>query len=256
VATIPFSADTDRGEARFFFTMACVMAATIVAGFAFNLAMGISSFRVPLVVHIHAFVMFGWVALYLTQNAMIFRDNVAVHRKLGWLAAIWLPAMFVLGTLMTQWAIQIHGAPPVLEVNEFLFSNELLLLLSVSLFAWAITVRANTGWHRRLMYSGFTILTGPGIGRLGAPIWFAIEPWGWGALIGLAMLFIVVGMLADKRRHGKVHPAWFWGIGLFVGVPLVSDLIAYSAWGESFTRAFVAGTPGAARPMHAFVPPG
>ena len=148
MATIPFSADTDRGEARFFFTMACVMAASIVGGFAFNLAMGISSFDVPVMVHIHAFVMFGWVALYLTQNAMIFTDNVAIHRKLGWLAVIWLPMMLVLGCLMTRWSIQQHGVPPFLEVNEFLFSNPALLLLSIGLFAWAITVRANTGWHR------------------------------------------------------------------------------------------------------------
>ena len=38
MATIPYSTDTDRGEAKFFFTMACVMATSIVAGFAFNLA--------------------------------------------------------------------------------------------------------------------------------------------------------------------------------------------------------------------------
>ena len=44
MATIPYSTDTDRGEARFFFTMACVMAATIVAGFSFNIVMGRSSF--------------------------------------------------------------------------------------------------------------------------------------------------------------------------------------------------------------------
>jgi hypothetical protein len=256
MATIPYSVDADRGEARFFFTMACVMSAAIVAGFAFNLAMGVSSFRVPWMVHIHAFVMFGWLTLYLTQNAMIFTGNVAVHRRLGWLAVVWLPAMFVLGCLMTRWSVQEHGAPPFLEVNEFLFSNILLLLLSVSLVAWAITVRANTGWHRRLMYSGFTILTGPGVGRLGAPLWFRIEPWGWWALNGLTLLFIVAGMVADKRRYGKIHPAWFWGIGLIVGVQLVADLIAYSDWGESFTRSFVAGTPGGARPMQAFLPPG
>ena len=71
MATIPYSTDTDRGEARFFFTMACVMAAVIVAGFSFNIATGRSSFSLPWLVHFHAFVMMGWVALYLMQNTLI-----------------------------------------------------------------------------------------------------------------------------------------------------------------------------------------
>ena len=83
MATIPYSTDADRGEARFFFTMACVMAALIVAGFAFNLVMGRSSFAVPWLVHFHAWVMMGWVALYLLQNTLIFAGNVALHRRLG-----------------------------------------------------------------------------------------------------------------------------------------------------------------------------
>src|SRR5690349_18265162 len=108
MATIPYSTDTDRGEAKFFFTMACVMAACIVAGFSFNLAMGISSFHVPLFVHVHAFVMFGWVALYLLQNFLVFSDNVALHRRLGWLSAIWVPAILVMGMVMTKWSVQQH----------------------------------------------------------------------------------------------------------------------------------------------------
>lgn len=255
MATLAYSTDADRGEARFFLTMACVMAACIVGGFAFNLAMGISTFRVPWFVHVHAFVMFGWVALYLMQNTLIFADNVALHRRLGWLSAIWLPAILVLGMVMTRWSVQQHGVPPFLEVNEFLFSNPLQLTLCVTLVGWAVTVRANPGWHRRLMYSAFTILTGPGIGRLGAPLWFHVEPWGWWLItIGAPTVFIGIAMMADKRRYGSIHPAWFWGLGLIVSVQLIADLIAYSAWGVSFTESFVAGAPGGARPMQAFLP--
>ena len=58
----PSGLPADRGEVRFFFTMACVMAATIVGGFLFNLVTGRSSFALPLVVHLHAFVMMGWLA--------------------------------------------------------------------------------------------------------------------------------------------------------------------------------------------------
>jgi hypothetical protein len=63
-------------------------------------------------------------------------------------------------------------------------------------------------------------------------------------------------MIADKRRHGRVHPAWWWGVGSVILVQIVADLIAYSAWGVSITQAVIAGTPGAERPMEAFLPAG
>ena len=254
MATIPYSTDTDRGEARIFFTMACVMAASIVAGFSFNLAMGRSSFGMPWLVHFHAWVMMGWVALYLTQNTLIFRDNVALHRRLGWLSVIWLPAVLLMGLLITRFSLQTQGGPFFFDQNEFLFSNSAMLLLSVIRAATAVTMRANTGWHRRLMYCSFAILTGPGIGRLTPnPL---LEPYAWwiGA-VGLPLIFPVIGMIADKRRYGRVHPAWFWGIGLVIGVQAVADLVAYSDWGVAFTKDFIAGTPGAERSMQAFLPP-
>jgi hypothetical protein len=255
MATIPYSSDTDRGEPRFFFTMACVMAASIIAGFSFNLATGRSSFSLPWLVHFHAWVMMGWVGLYLTQNALIFGDNVALHRRLGWLSVIWLPAILVMGLLITRFSLQTAGGPFFFDQNEFLFSNPAMLLLSVGLAATAVTMRANTGWHRRLMYCSFAILTGPGIGRLTPnPL---LEPYAWwiGA-VGAPLIFPVIGMIADKRRYGRVHPAWFWGVGLVIGLQAVADLVAYSDWGVAYTRAFIAGTPGAERSMEAFLPAG
>ena len=82
-------------------------------------------------------------------------------------------------------------------------------------------------------------------------------PYAWwiGSTI-VPMLLPVIGMIADKRRYGSIHPAWFWGVGIVLGVQILSDLVAYSDWGIAFTRDFVAGTPGAERPMEAFLPPG
>jgi hypothetical protein len=255
MATLPYPADTDRGEARFFFTMACLMAATIVAGFSFNLITGRSSFGMPWLVHFHAWVMMGWLALYVTQNSLIFADNIALHRRLGWLSMIWLPAILVMGLVITRYSLQQLGGPFFFDQNEFLISNPIMLLLSVGLAGWAVTVRRNTGWHRRLMFCSFAILTGPGIGRLAPnPL---LEPYAWwiGA-VGLPLIFPLVGMLADKRRYGKVHPAWFWGVGLVIALQAVADLIAYSPMGIQFTEWFLAGTPGAERSMAAFLPPG
>ncbi len=255
MASITYStdADTGRGEARFFFTMACVMAATIIGGFSLNLAMGRSSFSLPWLVQFHAWVFMGFLGLYLLQNYLVFSDNVALHRRLGWLSVVWIPAMVVMGLLVHRWSLQDHGGPPFFDMNEFLISNPLQLLVFAGLAGWAVTVRANTGWHRRLMYCAFATLTGPGLGRL-LPMPYLI-PYGWRFVIGVTVLFPVIGMIADQRRYGRVHPAWLWGVGAVLAMQVVADLIAYSATGLRFTDWFVAGTPGAARPMAAFMPP-
>ncbi|MEO6388337.1 MAG: hypothetical protein ABIT16_10900 [Croceibacterium sp.] len=253
MATIPFSKDVARGEAKFFFTMACVMAASIVAGFSFNLATGRSSFGMPWLVHFHAWVMMGWVGLYLAQNSLIFAGNVALHRRLGWLSVGWIPLMLVMGTLITRYSVQSHGGPPFFDQNQFLISNPLQLLGFAVLAGTAVTVRRNTGWHRRLMYFAFAMLTGPGIGRL-LPSPFLI-PYAWYIEAVLPpILFAGVGMLADKRRCGRIHPAWWVGIATVIGIQVVADFVAYSDAGMAFTRQFIAGTPGAERSMAAFFP--
>ena len=254
MATIPYSADTDRGEARFFFTMACVMATSIVAGFAFNLAMGRSTFAVPWLVHFHAWVMMSWVGLYLTQNFLVFSDNITLHRRLGWLSVLLIPAILVMGLLITRFSLQTGGGPPFFDQNQFLFSNPLQLFGFGALATWAVIIRKNTGWHRRLMFCAFAMLTGPGVGRLVPAVFLIPYAWYLTAILP-AILFPAIGMLADKRRYGAAHPAWLWGIGLVLGTQVIADLIAYSDWGIAFTKDFVAGTPGGKRSIEAFFPP-
>ena len=254
MASIPFATGADRGEARFFFTMACLMSAIIVAGFSFNIAMGRSNFALPWLVHFHAWVMMAWVGLYLVQNSLIFAGNVALHRRLGWLSVILIPAIVVMGVLITRWSLQVRGGPPFFDQNQFLVSNPLHLFGFAALAAAAVAVRRNTGWHRRLMFCAFAMLLGPGIGRLlPSPL---LIPYAWYIEAVLPpVLFATIGIMADRRRYGRAHPAWFWGIGTVIAIQIVADLIAYSGVGVAFTEQVLAGTPGAERPMAAFFPP-
>jgi len=86
---------------RFFVRGAIVIALTIVAGFSLQLAMGRSTFYSPPLVHAHAIVFMGWVAIYLTQNLLIGSGRVDIHRKLGWIAVGWIFPMVLLGCLVT-----------------------------------------------------------------------------------------------------------------------------------------------------------
>lgn len=188
------------------------------------------------------------------QNALIFADNVALHRRLGWLSVLFIPAILVMGLLITQLSLQTTGGPPFFAQNQFLVSNPLQLLGVLIMVSWAIAIRRNTGWHRRLMFCAFAALTGPGVGRLAPSLLFIPYAWYVTAILP-AVLFPAVGMIADKRRYGQVHPAWFWGVGIVIALQVIADLIAYSPMGYQFTEWFLAGTSGAERPMEAFLPP-
>ncbi|MCB2074906.1 MAG: hypothetical protein H6917_03600 [Novosphingobium sp.] len=243
-----------RAEERFFLVMACIISAIIVVGFAVHLALGRSTFAVPAVYHLHAFVFFGWVALYLAQNWLIAANNVRLHRTLGLLAYGWAPVMVVMGFAIMIASLQRSGGPFFFDQNEFLFSNTLLLVLFGAMVFTALRRRRHTGWHRRLMLVAMSILTGPGLGRLlPMPL---LMPNAWRIMMVVTLIFPVVGMIVDKRRQGHVHPAYFWGVGAIIAVQVIADLIAYSAWGVSVTQSIVGGTPGGERPMAAFLPPG
>lgn len=249
------AADELQQERRFFLKMAIAMALVIVAGFAFNLASGRSTFAAPLIVHLHAFVYFGWVVLYVTQNALVTSGQVAQHRRLGLLALAWIPAMVGFGIAMTLHSLRTSGGPFFFDQNEFLFGNSLGILVFAAIALWAISLRARSDWHRRLMCCAMAALTGPGIGRL-LPMPFLI-PWGWWvASVAVPLVFAVIGIVADRRRLGKVHPAWLWGAGLLIASQVLADVIAYSPMGYDATRAVVSGTPGADRDMPAYLPEG
>ena len=246
--------DTARGNIRFFTIMAFVMSAIIVAGFSLNLAMGRSSFDAPLTYHLHGIVFMAWLGIYCGQHLTASSGNWALHAKLGKIAYLWVPLLVIMGTVIMIVVARRTGGPFFFHVSEFLWSNLALMWLFGGLTFWALQRRRYTGWHRRLMLCGMAILTGPGLGRL-LPLPLMI-PNAWLITTLCTMIFPVIGMIADKRSQGRVHPAYWWGLGLYVGVFAVSMLIAFSPFGIAVTEQVIAGTPGAERPMEAYLPPG
>jgi hypothetical protein len=239
---------------RFFTIMAFVMAGVIIAGFSLNLAMGRSSFALPLAFHVHGVIFMGWLGLYLAQVLTIAGGQRALHRQLGRIAYGLIPAMVAAGAMIILVSVRGTGGPFFFAQNEFLISNMAGLLAFGALALWALRVRRHMGWHRRLMLVAMSILTGPGIGRL-LPMPLLI-PNAWTIAVSVSFIFPVIGMLADWRMHGRVHPAYWWGMAVNAGAFLVSMALAFSPLGIALTESVIAGTPGAERPMAAFLPPG
>lgn len=229
-------------EEAFFLVMACLMAAAVVSGFATNLLLGRVTFaEQSLIVHVHAFLFFGWMALYVTQNALIAIGSIALHRRLGWLAVGWVPAMVLVGEIVTVRGLRLKGPPPGFAANHFLFGNTLILLVFAGLVAAAVALRRRTAWHRRLMYCGTAGLIGVAIARmLPMPLLGASGPW---LVFGGLMLFPLAGAVGDVVRRGRVHPAWGWGMAALTLAKVLPAWIGSSAFGHAVTRAVLAGSP-------------
>ncbi len=189
------------GDERFFLGAAILMAIVIVAGFSFQLAMGRSTFASPVRVHAHAILFMGWVVIYLTQNIFVSAGRIDLHRRLGWLAACWMVAMVVSGFVVTVAMVRNGTVPFFFQPLHFLIFDPVAVSTFGGLTAAAILLRRRTEWHRRLHFSGMTILVAPAFGRLlPMPL---LQPWAWEAAFAVALLFPIAGVWTDARRNGR-----------------------------------------------------
>lgn len=241
------------GDERFFLRGAIIMAAIIATGFSFQLAMGRSTFASPARVHIHAVLFMGWVAIYLAQNLLVAKGRVDLHRRLGWIAAVWMIPMVVSGFLVTAIMVQKGTVPFFFQPLQFLVFDPMTVTGFAGLTVAAILLRRRTDWHRRLHFCGMTLLLAPAFGRL-LPLPL-LQPWAWEATFVVTLLFPLAGIRADRRRSGQMHRAWWWGIGTMAAVFALTQAITYSRVGTALYEAVTEGTPGAAvRPLD-FAPP-
>jgi hypothetical protein len=241
------------GDERFFLGGAIVMTFVIVAGFSAQLAAGRSTFNSPPLVHAHAIIFMGWVTIYLLQNIFVATGRMALHRRLGWVAAGWMVPMIVLGFGVTLAMVRRGQVPFFFQPLHFLVFDPVSVLTFAALTGSAILMRARTEWHRRLHFCGMAMLMGPGFGRLlPMPL---LAPWAWEATFAAGLLFPIAGIVADLRRSGRIHPAWRWGLAAMIGALLLSEAVTYSGVGQALYRGVTAGSPGAAAPPLQFPPP-
>ena len=253
MATLAPLEDQPAVAERFAVKMAVAMAITVVLGFSTQLAMGRSTFASPLRVHLHAVVFMGWVVIFLTQSYLATRGPVALHRKLGWLAAGWVLLMVVLGLAVTLVMVRNGTVPFIFAPQQFLIADPLAVLAFAALTAAAIINRKRTDWHARLHLSATALLIAPAFGRLlPMPL---LAPYGFEVAGTATLMFPLAGMIRDRRVLGRVHPAWFYGAAAIVGTIVLYDAIAYSPLGDALYAGVTAGSPGAQVPGLEFPAP-
>jgi len=229
---------------RFYLWMAVAMAATAFLGFAptfwIPMAQGVPE-RIA-VIGIHGALFFGWTLFLIYQAWLVTSGNVARHRDFGIIGVSLATAMTIFGFLAAINASQRADALNFGEAGEaFLIVPVSALLVFAVLVIAAIINMRRAEWHKRLMLSATAVLLDAAIARpfiayivMGGhmppfqgtvglagfqgsppPVVGVLPP----ALI--ALLFIVAGMVYDRRTLGKVHPAYWWAGGFGLAVQLL-----------------------------------
>jgi hypothetical protein len=228
----------DRAEWRtdrpIFMAMFAVMALTITAGFAssgrgYHYDYG----RLPGLLQLHAAVMATWVLFLMVQCGLVVSGSVALHRRLGWIGAAAAAAIVALGIAATFYVEATNQVPSFFPKSIFLMMNLLAMLAFGALIAAAVRLRNQPDWHKRLMLTACVVVVTPALGRL-----LPMDAFGAAAplvLFAVAFAYLAVGMLYDLIARRRVHPAYAWGAGVFIGSQLLTPLIAFSPLGMAAT---------------------
>ena len=213
-------------ERAFFFYMALAFAVTAVLGFGSAIVAGRSNFGEPWWVHVHGVTMMTWLAIYLYQNWQVWRGDLSQHRTLGWVATFYVGWMLLVGLVLTPTSVAAHRTPPFFDPGQFLALDWLNIIVFAALTWTAVSMRKRTDWHRRLMLVGTLMIMGPAWGRLlPMPL---LGMWKLWALLAALLVYLAVAMGYDLRQRGSIHPAYFWGLAVMVGMVALVDPLGYS----------------------------
>ena len=172
------------------------------------------------IIHLHAAVYVGWLALFVTQTVLAATGRIAAHRKLGQLAIGYGVLVIVVGVLtaFARFAARVR-AGETLEAQAQLLGPLIDMLVFAPLFAAAIYYRRKPDLHKRLMIVATTSLLIAAVGRMEFLRTLPI-PLLWHHLIWTSP--IVLAMAHDFWKQRKIHPVYVVGlIVLILEGPLV-----------------------------------
>ncbi|WP_287461093.1 hypothetical protein [Sphingomonas sp.] len=180
----------------------------------------------PMLLHVHGAIFTLWVFLFVAQPALIARGSVRLHRRVGWIGLGLAVAMVAMGVAATLFAIRNRLIPPFFPPTVFMVMNLIGILTFGGLVTAGLVMRRKRQWHKRLMLCATISILGPGLGRL-----LPMASFGAAAplvMFGAILLFGVVAMAADLIARGRIHPAYFWGVGTILVTELAIGPLAFS----------------------------
>ncbi|MCC6318116.1 MAG: hypothetical protein IT361_10535 [Gemmatimonadaceae bacterium] len=175
--------------------------------------------------HVHGAVFTAWVVLFLGQALLIANRRVALHRRLGYAAAVVAAAMVILGLLVAIETARAGIAPAGGDPVSFMIVPVGDMVLFGGFVAAGILLRRNTDAHKRLMVGAYACLLVATLSRI-----TAVSAMGPAAPVLGSFLPIAAGMVFDLRVHGRVHRAYLWGFAVLLASGVRVPIGESAAW--------------------------
>lgn len=201
---------------------------TLGFGVTYALPMVRGSYSAPWFVHLHGASALWWVLLLIAQAGLVRGRRTPVHRRWGKWALPVAVTIWASGIATATWAAE-RDLPELGSVaTSGLAGTATGLTLFLLLVGAAVVMRRRPDWHKRLILLATIQLLWPAFFRLRHLMPMVPRPEISLALL-LAYLPILIAMIRDQSRCGKIHPVW-----LYLGPALVIEQgleVAYFDWG-------------------------
>ncbi len=235
---------------KFYITMAAIFVAIAFGGFfgTYWLQIARGTFTGSPMMHLHGLLFSLWTLFFLSQALLVANRRLKTHRAWGLRGISLATAMLFTGLAVALQGLQFrldagHGDP----ARAFSIVPITAMLMFAGFVTAAILNLRRPEWHKRFMLVATTSLLQAAIARF---FFLAATGGGPGMRPGLGPpqpientmvagmlveLLIVAAMVHDWRSHGRVHPAYLWGLGVTVAVHWLRPVVGYSDSWYRFT---------------------
>lgn len=202
-------------------------------GVTYAVPMARRTFSAPGIVHLHGAFALGWVLLVVVQAMLVRRVRTPLHRRVGRIALPLAPAVWASGIATGVWAaardLPELGTAATSSLAGTVSGLSIYLLLVVA----AVLTRRKPDWHKRLVMLATIQLLWPAFFRLRHWLPAVPDPDIWFALV-LAYAPILVAVVRDRWRYGRIHPVW-----LFLGpAVIVEQSVEFALFDQEPLRRF------------------
>ena len=229
-----------RTGRRVYIFTAVLFLATAMVGFNPNVVAILDGrYSVPPIVYVHGATMMAWLVLLLVQSVLMAAGRPRLHRALGTVAFVLVPAMLIVMIATSIDGYERHlaaGRPRVLLANALLGEASLVLQFAVLAGVALLARRAAPETHKRMVLMATVPLLSAAVGRMP---WLPFTAGASGEFDYVAALYplllIVPALLNDVARFGRVHRAYLVGIAIVV----VSTAATRELWSQPWWHRLV-----------------